>query len=79
MNKAIFWDLLGTLGGTSDTLINDDFEFFDHALLALQKASKNNYLNIIITNQSHIAHNRLSLEEHNESLKKLPNELEDKR
>lgn len=78
MNKAIFWDLLGTLGGSSHTLINNNFEFFDHAIPALQKATENNYLNIIITNQSHIAHNRLTLEEYNDSLKKLIIRLEDK-
>lgn len=75
MNKAIFWDLLGTLGGDSKTLINN-FEFFDHAILALQKATENNFLNIIITNQSHIAHNRLTLEEYHHSLEKLVDNLE---
>lgn len=52
MNKAIFWDLLGTLGGDSQTLINKNFKFFDHSVPALQKAAENGYLNIIITNQS---------------------------
>lgn len=76
MNKAIFWDLLGTLGGNSHSLINVDFKFFDQAIPALQKAAQNGYLNLIITNQSHIAHERITLEEYNYSIKKLLNELE---
>jgi len=76
LSRAIFWDLLGTLGGNSHTLINQDFKFFEHALLALKKATENNYLNIIITNQSHIAHDRLSLDEYNQALKGLLTELE---
>lgn len=78
MNKAIFWDLLGTLGGNSHTLINNDFVFFDEAILALQKATDNNFLNIIITNQSHIAHNRITLDVYNASLKKLLATLQEK-
>lgn len=76
MNKAIIWDLLGTLGGDSQTLINSDFVFFDKAVPALQKATENGYLNIVITNQSHISHDRMTLEEYNYSLQKLLNELE---
>ena len=77
MNKAIFWDLLGTLGGDSHSLLNIDFKFFDQAIPALQKAAQKDFLNIIITNQSHISHGRMTLEEYNGSLKKLVNELED--
>ena len=77
MNKTIFWDLLGTLGGNSHSLINVDFQFFNQAIPALQKAAQNDYLNIIITNQSHISHGRITLEEYNYSLGKLLNELED--
>lgn len=71
MNQAIFWDLLGTLGGESSTLIHQNFEFFDRANPALQKASDNDYLNIIITNQSHISHGRISEEAYNEALNNL--------
>ena len=77
VNKAIIWDLLGTLGGNSKSLINSDFNFFDHAIPALQKASKNNFLNIIITNQSHIAHGRITFDEYNESLRELLSELKE--
>lgn len=71
MKQAIFWDLLGTLGGNSTTLINQDFEFFDYTITVLKKAADNNYLNFIITNQSHIAHNRLTMEQYTLSLKKI--------
>ncbi|MER2109656.1 MAG: hypothetical protein ABS889_01845 [Desemzia incerta] len=56
MNKAIIRDLLSTLGGDSQTLINNNFKFFDQAVPELQKAAENGFLNIIITSQSHIAH-----------------------
>ncbi len=38
MNKAIFWDLLGTLGGDSRTLINQNFNFFKDTIPALKKS-----------------------------------------
>lgn len=77
MDRAIFWDLLGTLGGNSRTLINQDFEFYDEAIPAMREAAKNHYLNIIITNQSHISHGRITMEEYNDSLEKLLDELEE--
>lgn len=40
MNKAIFWDLLGTLGGDSRTLINQNFNFFKDTIPALKKRHK---------------------------------------
>lgn len=55
MKKAIFWDLLGTIGGDSKTLITN-FEFFDESITALKLAQKKGLLNVVITNQSHIAH-----------------------
>ena len=77
MNKAIFWDLLGTLGGDSQSLIHQNFEFFDEAVPALKKATQNNYLNIIITNQSHISHGRITMEEYIDALDSLLNELKE--
>ena len=71
MNKAIFWVLLGTLGGDSKTLINDGFNFFAEAIPALQQASRRGYYNIIITNQSHISHGRMSLDDYESALKEL--------
>lgn len=68
---------MGTLGGNSKSLKNSDFNFFDHVIPALQKAGNNNFLNIIITNQSHIAHGRIPYDEYNESLGELLNELEE--
>lgn len=51
MNKAIFWDLLGTLGGDSKSLINEQFELFEQSVTALKESSEKDFLNIIITNQ----------------------------
>ena len=76
MNKAIFWDLLGTLGGDSRTLINQNFNFFKDTIPALKKAAQSHYLNIIITNQSHISHGRITMAEYTDALESLINELE---
>lgn len=74
MNKAIFWDLLGTLGGDSRTLIHD-FSFFEDSLKALKLAKENQFLNIVITNQSHIAQGRITVEEFNQGIERLNAEL----
>lgn len=60
MKKAIFWDLLGTLGGDKTTLLND-FYFFPYAQEALKYSKENDYLNILITNQSAVGHGRMTL------------------
>lgn len=78
MNKTILWDLLGTLGGDSHSLIHQDFEFFTEAIPALKKATKNGYLNIIITNQSHISHGRITEEEYSDALERILNHLNEK-
>lgn len=77
-NKAIIWDLLGTLGGDSKTLIHEQFDFFDEAIPALKKATAEGFLNIIITNQSHIAHGRISSGEYERALNKLLAFLDEK-
>lgn len=74
MKKAIFWDLLGTLGGDSKTLITN-FKFFDESIAALKLAQKKGFLNIVITNQSHIAHGRLTLKEYETGLEEIKKKL----
>lgn len=71
MKKAIIWDLLGTLGGSSQTLITENFTFFDEAIPALKKAQTHGFLNLIVTNQSQIARGRMTREAYNQSLEKL--------
>lgn len=73
MKKAVFWDLLGTLGGTSQTLI-PDFTFYDESLPALKTVQNLGFINIIITNQSHIAHGRIAMKEFDESCERLMEE-----
>ena len=53
MSKAIFWDLMGTLGGEATGDINN-FTFYPFAYEALRQASKKEFINIVITNQSGI-------------------------
>ena len=61
MQKAIFWDLQGTLGG--DAVANlETFEPYPFSHAALSAAKQAGYLNIIITNQSKIAKGFLSME-----------------
>ena len=53
MNKAIFWDLQGTLGGDAVASI-EYFQPYSFAKEALKLAKANGYRNIVITNQSRI-------------------------
>ena len=60
-NKAIFWDLQGTLGG--DAVANIEFfEPYPFAKDALKLAKDNGYRNIVITNQSRISKGSLLAE-----------------
>lgn len=61
MQKALFLDLQGTLGGD---FLGDvrDFEFYPYALEALKRAQTQGYLLFIVTNQSRIAKGFLTWE-----------------
>ena len=61
MNKAIFWDLQGTLGGEAVASI-EFFEAFPFSREALKLARDNGFLNIVITNQSKIGKGLLPME-----------------
>lgn len=74
MEKAIIWDLLKTLGGNSRTLMKD-FLFFDTAIPALRYAQENGFLNLVVTNQSHIAHGRMTMEEYEAGINRIKQEL----
>lgn len=60
-NKAIFWDLQGTLGGDAVSSI-ELFEPYSFSKEALKLAKESGYLNIVITNQSRIGKGKLSQE-----------------
>ena len=53
MNKAIFWDLQGTLGGEATESI-EQFLPYSFSKDALSLAKRKGFLNIVITNQSKI-------------------------
>lgn len=59
MNKALFWDLQGTLGGDAVASI-ELFEPYSFSKHALKMAKESGYHNIIITNQSRISKGTLS-------------------
>ncbi len=68
--KAIFWDLQGTLGGTAtgDVMAVELYSFSAEAVkLAMQKG----YRNIIITNQSKIGKGIISYEDYKNAAKKI--------
>ncbi len=70
MNKAIFWDLQGTLGGD----VNGDictFTPYPCAREALQLAKDGGYHNIILTNQSRIGKGLLSMAAYRETEKRI--------
>lgn len=70
MNKAIFGDLQGTLGG--DSVANLDlFEPYSFAKEALRLSKNNGFYNIIITNQSKISKGTLSLKIYEGMAKKI--------
>lgn len=59
VEKALFWDLQGTLGGEAVASI-ELFEPYPFSKEALKLAKQNGYHNIVITNQSGIAKGTLS-------------------
>ena len=60
MNKAIFWDLQGTLGGSAVGNLMD-FEPYTFSREALERSKDLGFFNIIVSNQSGIAKGKLSL------------------
>ncbi len=76
MNKAILWDLMGTLGGESSDVISADFKLEPQAISALKKANEQGFLNLIVTNQSQIAHGNISLEHYQQIMDRLLMDLE---
>ena len=61
MNKAIFYDLQGTLGGEATESI-EQFIPYPFSREALALAKQKGYLNVVITNQSKIGKGTLPLE-----------------
>lgn len=59
MDKALFWDLQGTLGGDAVASI-ELFEPYSYSKEALRLAKDNGFKNIVITNQSRIGKGTLS-------------------
>ena len=70
MNKAIFWDLQGTLGGDAIGSI-ENFTPYSFSKEALSLSRRNGYFNIIITNQSNIGKGTLPLEVYEQEAKRI--------
>ena len=61
MNKAIFYDLQGTLGGEATESL-EQFMPYPFSKEALDLAKKKGYINVVVTNQSKIGKGTLPLE-----------------
>lgn len=70
MNKALFWDLQGTLGGDAVASI-ELFEAYPFSKEALKLAKENGYYNIVITNQSRISKGTLPAEIYEREAKRI--------
>ena len=75
MEKAIFMDLQGTLGGTGIDDIRN-FKFYSNAIKAINTFKEKGYLVFILTNQSNIGRGMFSIEEFYEQSNKLFEGLE---
>ena len=72
MNKALFWDLQGTLGGNAVASI-EMFEPYPFSKEALRLAKSNGFINIVITNQSRIGKGTLSFEAYEQKMNSIKN------
>lgn len=70
MQKAIFFDLQGTLGGEATASI-EAFAPYPFSKDALLLAKKKGYLNVVITNQSKIGEGKLPLEVYEREAKRI--------
>ena len=70
MNKAIFWDLQGTLGGDAVGSI-ENFCPYAFSKDALNLAKQLGFMNIILTNQSRIGKGLLSLDNYLQSERQI--------
>lgn len=72
--KAVFLDLQGTLGGDG---LGDimDFQFFPYSIEAIKLLNKHDILAIVVTNQSHIAREYLTMSDFNNRVEELKKEL----
>lgn len=73
LNRAVFLDMQGTLGGEGTGDIRD-FDFYPFSIEAIKKLNDNGVLAFITTNQSHISKGELTQEyfdERVEDLKKI--------
>lgn len=77
MNRTIFWDLQGTLGGTATGDITE-FVFYPFAADAILCAKDKGFFNIIVTNQSKIGRGIISPADYEETVERLKADLKEK-
>ncbi|KAF6245790.1 HAD family hydrolase [Nitrosopumilus sp. b2] len=77
MNKAVFLDRDGVINKEKKTYVKtiDDLEIFDNISSCIQKLKKNNFLVIVITNQSAIGRGLIDVEKLNEIHEEIQNHL----
>jgi len=74
MNRAVFFDLQGTLGGDGlDSIM--EFSFFPNSIKAIKKVNESELLAIVLTNQGKIAKGHLNYEQYERKLDTIKDEL----
>lgn len=75
MNKAVFLDRDGTLGGDGFYCHPDDFRLYSNTAEAIKLLNENEIKAIVITNQTHIAYGEITLDQVNHSFHRIQKEL----
>ena len=76
MTRAVFFDRDGTLGGRGGYCHPEEFEFFEFAPQAVKLVRDADFLIVVVTNQSRIAHGTITLEQVLHSFERLQKQLE---
>ena len=75
MRRAVFLDRDGTLGGDGGYCHHDAFRLFANAASAIRLPNEAGNLVIVVTNQTHIGHGEITLEQVAASFRRLNVEL----
>lgn len=75
MRRAVFLDRDGTLGGDGGYCHPDEFRLFAAVPPAIRLLNEAGYLTIVVTNQTHIGHGEITVEQVDASFRRLQAEL----
>jgi histidinol-phosphate phosphatase family protein len=75
MQRAVFLDRDGTLGGDGGYCHPDDFRLFGNVPSAIRLLNEAGYVVIVVTNQTHIGHGEITVQQMDASFRRLQTEL----